>query len=70
MDDKIFYNPGDIVTIKHDLDNKPIMFIIKKEKRHIVGEQEESFIGFTCGWFDKNNQWNTAIFSTKDLIKI
>ena len=28
------------------------------------------FIGIRCGWFDDSRQWQSHIFSTKDLLKI
>jgi hypothetical protein len=31
MEEKIFFMPGDIVTLKQDIPNKPVMLVIKKE---------------------------------------
>lgn len=70
---KTFYNPGDIVTIKHDLENKPTMYVLEKVTRTISdksGSKESMFIGIKCRWFDKNQVLREAIFSTKDLTHI
>ena len=31
MEEKIFFLPGDTVTLKQDLPNKPIMLVVQKE---------------------------------------
>lgn len=31
MEEKIFLNPGEIVTLKQDIPNKPVMLVVKKE---------------------------------------
>ena len=31
MEGKIFLNPGELVTLKQDLPNKPVMLVVKKE---------------------------------------
>ena len=69
-EDKIFYCPGDIVTIKHDIPNKPIMIVIKKEVMHIVPKSETNFKGIRCQWFTKNQELQEAVFNTKDLVKV
>ena len=30
MEDKIFFQPGDVLTIRQDIPNKPIMIVVKK----------------------------------------
>lgn len=70
-DEKIFYNPGDIVKVKHDLENIPTMYVVEKVTRNIVnrdGKNETIFVGIKCRWFDKNQVLREAIFSSKDLI--
>lgn len=73
-DNKVFYNPGDLVTIKHDVDNKPKMFVVEKVVRSMVSketqEMENVFLGIKCRWFDKNQVMHEELFSTKDLSKI
>ena len=68
--DKIFFNPGDIVKVKHEIENAPTMYVIEKVSRSIMsksGERETIFIGIKCRWFDDNKALQEAIFSTKDL---
>jgi hypothetical protein len=31
MDDKIYFNAGDLVTLNKDIPNKPVMIVVKKE---------------------------------------
>lgn len=76
MEDKIFLNPGEIVTLKQDLPNKPIMIVVKKEtsvfkhdsKRLI--DKKPILIGIRCRWFTTTGELQEATFSTKDLIKV
>ena len=76
MDDKIFLNPGEIVTLKQDIPNKPLMIVIKKEtsvfkhdsKR--LNDKKPILIGIRCRWFTTTGELQEATFSTKDLIKI
>lgn len=73
-DEKIYYNPGDLVTIKHDISNKPRMFVVEKSTRSLynknTNEKENVFLGIKCRWFDNNGDLQEALFSTKDLLKI
>lgn len=70
-DDKVFYNPGDLVIVRHDsLDNKPVMYVVEKITRSIMtkdGDKDNVFVGIKCRWFDNNTVLREAIFSTKDL---
>lgn len=76
MEDKIFLNPGEIVTLKQDIPNKPVMIVIKKEtsvfkhdsKR--LNDKKPILIGIRCRWFTTTGQLQEATFSTKDLIKV
>ena len=71
--DKIFFNPGDVVKIRHQIDNIPTMYVIEKVTRNVVlkdGDKESMFIGLKCRWFDANNVLREAVFSTKDLVHV
>lgn len=76
MDDKIFLNPGEIVTLKQDIPNKPLMIVVRKEtsvfkhdnKR--LSDKKPILIGIRCRWFTTTGQLQEATFSTKDLIKV
>lgn len=64
-----FYVPGDLVTLKHDELNSPIMLVQEKVSKQFKHGDElcNMFIGMKCIWFDKNNVLREGIFSTKDL---
>ena len=76
MEEKIFLNPGEIVTIKQDIPNKPVMLVVKKEtsvfkhdsKR--LNDKKPILIGIRCRWFTTTGELQEATFSTKDLIKV
>lgn len=76
MEDKIFLNPGEIVTLKQDIPNKPLMIVVRKEtsvfkhdnKR--LSDKKPILIGIRCRWFTTTGELQEATFSTKDLIKI
>ena len=76
MEEKIFINPGEIVTLKQDIPNKPVMLVVKKEtsvfkhdsKR--LNDKKPILIGIKCRWFTTTGELQEATFSTKDLIKI
>lgn len=69
----VYFNAGDIVTVKHALENKPKMLVVDKVSRSMVnkeGEKETMFVGIRCRWYDKNQTLQEAIWSTKDLIHV
>ena len=73
LEDKIYYQPGDIVTIKQDIPNKPTMIVVEKKTRTIKpkdGIKTNFFQGMKCMWFTTNGELIEHVFSTKDLIKI
>lgn len=67
--EKIYFAPGDIVILKHEEINSPIMMVQEKVSRSY--KQGDSvvniFKGIKCRWFDKNYVLQEAIFSSKDL---
>lgn len=69
MDEKVFFMPGDLVTIKQDLPNKPIMLVVKKET-FIYKKEDQSLKGIRCRWFTVDGYLQEEIFNTKDLIKV
>ena len=76
MEEKIFLNPGEIVTLKQDIPNKPVMLVVKKEtsvfkhdsKR--LNDKKPILIGIRCRWFTTTGELQEATFSTKELIKV
>lgn len=74
MEEKIFFLPGDTVTLKQDLPNKPIMLVVQKELYSLrpksKTEEKSPLKGIKCRWFTVDGLMQEAIFNTKDLIKI
>ena len=74
IDEKIYYNPGELVTVRHDVPNKPVMWIVEKSTRSLYNkdtqEKENVFLGIKCRWFDTNQNLHEELFNTKDLIKL
>ena len=69
MDDKIFFMPGDLVTLKQDLPGKPVMIVIKKITNIIKQDNLNVLKGIKCRWFTSDGLLQEAIWNTKDLIK-
>lgn len=67
--EKTFFNPGDIVIIKHNEIQGPVMYVVEKVTKAFKRNNEiiNDFRGIKCRWFDKNMVLQEAIFSTKDL---
>lgn len=69
MEDKIFFKPGDLVTLRQPLPNKPIMMVVRIEKSIIRNpEGIDNLKGIRCRWFTDSGVLQEEIFSTKDLI--
>lgn len=53
--DTIYFNPGDVVTLKQDIPNKPVMIVVRKEvsvfKHDKAEERKPILIGIRCRWF-------------------
>lgn len=71
-DEKIFFLPGDVVTIRQDIPNKPTMVVIKKETYIFKNrdDKEPSLRGIKCRWFTTDGHMQEAVYNTKDLIKL
>ena len=72
---KTYFLPGDIVTLRQEIPNKPTMIVVKKEtymfnKNRDLGDSKDLFKGIRCRWFTANGTLQEAIFNTKDLIKL
>ena len=68
---KQFFLPGDTVTVRQDVPNKPTMLVVKKATKtiRIGGEKNDFFQGILCRWFTSEGLLQEAIFNTKDLVK-
>lgn len=70
MEDKIYFMPGDIVTLRQQIDNVPQMIVVKKVSNMYKDRVEDTLIGIKCRWFTRDGHLEEAIFNTKDLIKL
>lgn len=73
METKQFFLPGNVVTLRQDIPNKPIMLVVKKVTKNIrVGSTGRGnyFQGILCRWFTTEGMLQEAIFNTKDLHKL
>lgn len=72
VESKVYFQPGDIVTVSKKLDNKPIMMVLRKKSYTIKDSITDNklLLGIECGWFNKNQDFCTRTFSTKDLQKV
>ena len=72
-ENRVYYNAGDVVTVRHDIPNKPVMWVVEKCVRSLfkkeTNEMENVFLGIKGRWFDKNQVLHEELFSTKDLSK-
>ena len=69
MDEKVYFMPGDLVTIKQDLPNKPVMIVVKKET-FIYKKEDQNLKGIRCRWFTTDGLLQEEVWNTKDLIKV
>jgi hypothetical protein len=66
--EKVFFNAGDIVRVKQNID-APDMVVKHVNKVHERNGDLKSniLLGVTCFWFTKDNNYQSQLFSTKDL---
>lgn len=74
IEEKVYFIPGDHVTLKHNLENKPKMMLVKEKVERSIKDKDgnisSSLVGIKCLWFNTKGEIQEAVFSTKDLIKI
>lgn len=71
QEEKIYFAPGDRVTLKQDIPNKPEMIVYRVERSLIRNNEHSNILkGVKVRWFTKDGFLQEAIFSTKDLILI
>ena len=71
MDEKIYFVPGQKVTLRQDIPNKPIMLVHRVERSIIRNEDKNALLkGVKVRWFTENGFLQEAVFSTKDLILV
>ena len=73
-ENQVFYNPGDLVILRQDIPNKPIMIVVKKEtslfKHDRKSDKRPILKGIRCRWFTSTGELQEAVFNTKDIQKI
>lgn len=74
-DTNIYFNPGDVVQLKQDIPNKPIMIVVKKETslfKHDrkIDDKRPILKGIRCRWFTTTGELQENVFNTKDLCKV
>ena len=71
MEDKTLFFPGDLVSLRQDLPNKPVMIVVRKESTIFRDESKtNSLKGIRCRWFTTTNELQEAVWNTKDLVKL
>ena len=71
MEDKMMFFPGDLVTLRQELPNKPVMVVVRKESTIFRDENKtNSLKGIRCRWFTTTNELQEAVWNTKDLVKV
>ncbi len=69
--DRVYFAPGDLCKVRHNVDFVPTMWVVEKVTRNIKnkesGDIETMFLGIKCRWFDSTGVLQEALFSTKDL---
>ena len=71
ISDKVFFSPGQIVTLKQDIMNKPKMLVTRVERSIMRNKDGRDILkGVKCRWFTDNGFLQEAVFSTKDLILV
>lgn len=74
QDNKTYFCAGDIVTLRQDIPNKPIMLVVRKETsifkhdKEKIQNKKSILVGIRCRWFTSDGTLQEALFSTKDLI--
>lgn len=70
--EKQFFLPGDVVTIRQDIPNKPKMLVVRKVTKTITihNNKNDYFQGILCRWFTTEGLLQEAIFNTKDIFKL
>ena len=69
--EKVFLQPGDVVTLKQDVPNKPTMIVVRKEI-NVFKDQPNgiSLKGIRCRWFTADGFIQEMVVSTKDLVLV
>lgn len=74
-DDKIYFVPGNLVKVKHNLPNSPVMMVTEIKRNYYIKNNTQSsnnnlLRGIKVRWFTDNGFLQEATFSTKDLVLV
>ena len=69
-EDKIYFVPGQLVKLRQELPNSPLMLVHRVERSIIKNNGKDILKGVKCRWFTDNGFLQEAVFSTKDLILV
>lgn len=73
-ENKTFFLPGDLVKVRQEIDNRPVMIVKGKETSRFTPNKDEAganyLAGIRCVWFDKEQRLQEAVFNTKDIYKL
>lgn len=68
MEEKVFFTPGMLVTLKQDIPNKPVMMVVKKETSLFKNDNKDTLLkGIRCRWFTTVGELQETVWNTKDL---
>jgi len=68
---RIYFSPGDIVRVKHDIPNRPNMVVKTVDKiENPTKDDTHGLLGITCFWYDTTMVIQQLRFNTKDLEKV
>lgn len=72
MNEKEFFLPGDVVILRQNIPNKPVMIVVKKTIVTLRTQDSKTsiFQGILCRWFSTTGMLQEATFNTKDIQKI
>jgi hypothetical protein len=56
IEERVYFMPGDKVTLRQEIPNKPIMIVVKKESYMFKNKDnnESTLKGIRCRWFTDN----------------
>ena len=66
MDERVYFQPGDKVTLKQHIPHQPVM-IVRSIDKVSDGHSAPELLGVTCMWFNVGMELQTSRFNTKDL---
>ncbi len=71
QEEKVYFSPGQLVKLKQNIPNSPIMIIYRIERSIMRNTNGKDILkGCRCRWFTNDGFLQEALFSTKDLILV